>query len=145
MNVCFKVASLAAMAASVFLIPAVAADETPQRLGDAWKSALLGAEPVLTPQQFAKLNNLAYQSAAVRVCEGFEINAEKFNAAIADATAPAKDDLSDEEFQVHQSFVLIEFGMRYGLFLAEGKAQDKSFCANAAELKTKTEIPNIWE
>jgi hypothetical protein len=145
MNTCFKIAPLAAMAVSVFLTSAVAADDAPHRLGDAWKSALLGAEPVLTPQQFAKLNNLAYQSAAIRVCDGFEINAAKFNAAIADATAPAKSDLTDEEFQAHQAFVLIEFGMRYGLFLAEGEADDKSFCANAAELKTKSDIPNIWE
>jgi hypothetical protein len=135
------------MALTVVLLatPAFSADEKTHRLDDAWKSALLGEEPVLSPQQFAKLNNLAFQAAAARVCDGLELDQGKFIAALEDATAAAKDDLTPEALDTRQSFILIEFGTRYGLLIAEGEAQDESFCRNAAELKDKADIPNVWE
>jgi hypothetical protein len=134
-----------ALASILVATTAFAADEKTHRLDDAWKSALLGEEPILAPQQFAKLNNLAFQAAAVRVCDGFELDQAKFTAALEDATAAAKDDLTPEALDTRQAFILIEFGMRYGLFIAEGEAQDKSFCTNATELKAKADIPNVWE
>lgn len=134
-----------ALASILVTTTAFSADEKTHRLDDAWKSALLGEEPILAPQQFAKLNNLAFQAAAVRVCDGFELDQAKFTAALEDATAAAKDDLTPEALDTRQAFILIEFGMRYGLFIAEGEAQDKSFCTNATELKAKADIPNVWE
>jgi hypothetical protein len=124
---------------------AISAEEKTQRLNDAWASALIGDEPVLSAKQTAKLNNLAFQAAATRVCEGFELSQDKFIAALEDATASDKTDLSDDAIAMRQSFILVDFGMRYGLLLAEGEAQDESFCKNAAELKTKADIPNVWE
>lgn len=138
------IASLA-LAVALSTTSVSSADEKPHRLDDAWTSALLGQEPVLSPQQFAKLNNLAFQAAAVRVCEGFELDQNKFTAALDEATAPAKEDLAPETLDARQAFILIEFGTRYGLFLAEGEAKDESFCKNAKELKGKTDIPNVWE
>ncbi len=128
----------------VLAAPALAEDAPPQRLTEAWKSALAGGEPVVSPQQYAKLNNLAFQAAAARVCEGFELDEAKFTAALADATAP-KADLSPEDTALQQDFVLVEFGMRYGMLIAEGEAQEKSFCDNAAALKKQTEVPVVWE
>jgi hypothetical protein len=146
MNSYSKLALSAALAISLLMPSVVSAEEaSTHRLGSAWQSALAGSEPVLTPQQFAKLNNLAYQSAATRVCDGFEIDQAKFTTALADATAPGKSGLSDDETRLHQTFVLIEFGARYGLFLAEGNAQKQSFCASAVELKGKADIPLVWE
>lgn len=141
-----KAATAAVIGISVAAIPALAAEVGPTtRLTNAWSSALRGAEPVLTPAQFAKLNNLAYQAAAVRICDGFEISEAKFSSALAEATKPAKSDLSEDDIALHQNFVLVEFGMRYGLLLAEGNVEKTAFCAGAAELKSATDVPNIWE
>lgn len=123
---------------------AQAADEKTDRLAEAWKSALAAEEPVLSAQQIAKVNNLAFQAAATRVCDGFELSHDKFVAALEDATQSEKTNLSDDAIAVRQSFILVDFGMRYGLFIAEGEGQDKSFCGNAAELK-KSDVPNVWE
>lgn len=144
MNTYLNTVSIA-LAALLLTSPAISADEKTHRLDNAWKSALLGEEPILAPQQFAKLNNLAFQAAAVRVCDGFELDQAKFTTALEEATAASKDDLTPEALDMRQAFILIEFGTRYGLFIAEGEAEDKSFCKNAAELKTKADIPNVWE
>ena len=98
---------------------------------------------VIAPQQFAKLNNLAFQAAATRVCKGFELDEAKFTDALGEAAVP-RDGLSPEEIAIQQDFVLVEFGMRYGLLIAEGKTANQSFCANADALRT-SDVPNVWE
>ena len=124
---------------------ALGADDA-NRLHEAWEDALEGQEHVLTPQQFAKLNNLAYQAAVVRVCDGFEIDETKFRAQLSEAAeAPHDDTLSDDEHKAHTAFVLIEFGTRYGLLIAEGNAAKASFCERAATHRKDAEIQNVWE
>lgn len=136
------------LAFALLLLPtahAVADEPSTQRLSGAWKDALAGEERVLTAQQFAKLNNLAYQAAATRVCDGLEIDEKKFEAALAEAIAPAGENLTRDQALVHQNFVLVEFGTRIGLFIAEGDAKKQSFCANATEFKNSKDASNVWE
>ena len=117
-----------------------------KRLHDAWEDALAGQEQVLTPQQFAKLNNLAYQAAVVRVCDGFEVDGAKFRAQLTEATEPPHGaTLSEDEYKTHTTFVLIEFGTRYGLMIAEGNATKASFCEKAAAFRKDAEVQSIWE
>ncbi|MGH6736657.1 MAG: hypothetical protein ACRECX_11350 [Methyloceanibacter sp.] len=131
---------------AVGLVPALAEDKDDDlRLDDAWEDAIGDQEPVLTEKQFALLNNLAFQAAAAKICDGFKLNPDKFSAGIAEATTPAPKNMSEEDAQAWNAAVLIRFGMSYGLLLAEGNDKPKKFCASATELKTDGEVPNVWQ
>ena len=84
------------LAAAAILITGVAASvlaadqaEDDNRLDEAWKDAVGDDENILTAKQFAMLNNLAFQAAVTKVCDGFELDQAKFAKAITDATTPA--------------------------------------------------------
>ena len=140
-----KALSAAAIAICLFGYSAEAAEEKSHRLNSAWSGLLAGAEPVLTPQQTAKVNNLAYQAAVTRICEGFDLNEDRFMAALADATAKSDDKLPEDALVARHNFLLVDLGMRVGVFIAEGAVNKDSFCANAAELKAQSEMPHVWE
>lgn len=140
-----NILSVAAMAACLFGTAAPAAEQKSHRLDGAWSGLVAGAEPVLTPQQTAKINNLAYQAAVTRICDGFELNEDRFMAALADATAKSDDKLPDEALVARHNFLLIDLGMRVGVFIAEGAANKDSFCSSASELKAQSELPPVWE
>lgn len=124
-------------------VPAVAEDDN--RLDDAWEDAVGDQEPVLTDKQFALLNNLAFQAAVTKVCDGYELDPAKFAAGIAEATSPAPEGLSDEDEETWKTAVLLRFGTTYGLFLAEGNDEEDDFCESAKELKADSETPNVWQ
>lgn len=88
-----KFLSMAAVAICLFGTSAQSAEPKTDRMNSAWTGLLAGAEPMLTPQQTALVNNLAYQAAVTRICENFEINEGRFMAALADATAKPADKL----------------------------------------------------
>jgi hypothetical protein len=115
------------------------------RLDDAWKAALEDQEGVLTPQQTAALNNIAYAAAVARVCQGFEIDHDKYAKAVNDIVVPGSEKRSDQENLERQSSILVSLGTAYGLFLAEGTAKKDDFCANAMELKADKQSVNLWE
>ena len=75
--------------------PSAADDD--DRMAEAWTDALGDQEPVLTEAQFAKLNNLAFQAAVTKVCEGYALDGEKFATALSEATSPAPDGMSAED------------------------------------------------
>jgi hypothetical protein len=135
---------LAALLA-VFTTPVFAEDDDDDRLDDAWQDAIGDQEPVLTDKQFALLNNLAFQAAVTKVCDGYKLDGDKFAKAIADATSPAPEGMSDDEAEAWKTAVLIRFGTTYGLLLAEGNDEDDDFCAGAKELKDDKDIPNVWQ
>ncbi len=141
----FALLAAGVLAAPLALAPPTgAAEKDDDRLDEAWKDALAGTEGVLTEKQFAMLNNLAYQSAATRVCDGLDLNPEKFAKEL-DAASATGAELTDEENTTRQTVILIELGVRTGLFLAEGNANKEAFCKNAADLKGKTDVPNVWD
>ncbi len=135
-----------ALAASVGISGmAFAQDQDDKRLDEAWKDALEHEEAILTPEQFAMLNNIAYQAAVTRVCEGFSLDQAKFSEAVAEALAPPAEGLSENEQREHTSAALLLLGTRFGLMLAEGNA-DQDFCANAQEFKASPEdVPHYWQ
>jgi hypothetical protein len=136
---------LAAACLIIAAVPAIAEDDDDNRLDDAWEDAVADQEPVLTEKQFALLNNLAFQAAVTKVCDGYELDPDKFAAGIAEATSPAPEGLSDEDAEAWKTAVLIRFGTTYGLFLAEGNDEDDDFCESAKELKADSEVPNVWQ
>jgi hypothetical protein len=136
--VCATLASAGAMAADK---PAV--DDN--RLDEAWKDAVGTQEPILTDKQFATLNNLAYQAAVTNVCDGYKLDNKKFAKAFADATSTPNPNLSNKDAGAWETAVLVRFGTSYGLLLAEGNEHPDSFCANAKDLKSDKDVPNVWQ
>lgn len=112
----------------------------------AWADLVVDQEPILTDEQFAKINNLAYQAAVTKICDGYQLDQVKFAEGVSDATSPAPAGITTaEEMMQWQTAVFFRFGASYGLFLAEGNAQVNSFCKAADEFKTDTAVKNVWQ
>ncbi|WP_162914447.1 hypothetical protein [Taklimakanibacter lacteus] len=139
--------AICAMAGVLAFASAAAAQPTADdhRLDDAWKAAIEEQEGVLTPQQFATVNGLAYQAAVSRLCAGFEIDNVKYAKAVNAIVNSGGDKLSDELKLERQTGILIAIGTSYGLFLAEGAARKDAFCASATETRNDKETPHLWE
>jgi hypothetical protein len=137
--------SLAAVLVVAGSLSAFAQTADDDRLDEAWKDAIGDQEPVLTEQQFAKLNNLAFQAAVTKICDNYALDTEKFTQGVAEATVPANASMTPEQQEHFKTAVLIRFGTTYGLFLAEGNAKPASFCASAKELKDAKDVPNYWQ
>jgi len=144
-HICKTFLCLAACLIIAATAPALAENDDNNRLDEAWEDAVGDQEPVLTDKQFALLNNLAFQAAVTKVCDGYELDTAKFAAGIAEATSPAPEGLSDEDEETWKTAVLLRFGTTYGLFLAEGNDEEADFCASARELKADSETPNVWQ
>jgi len=144
--------ALICLAAAVVLVTSVttlvfAEDQTDDnRLDEAWKDAIGDQENILTEKQFAMLNNLAFQAAATKVCDGFELDQAKFAKAITDATTPLPNpDMSEDDIKIWETAVIMRLGATYGVLLAEGNTRSEQFCASAKELKADPDVPNVWQ
>ncbi len=117
------------------------------RLDDAWADLAVDQEPILTDLQFAKLNNVAFQAAVTKICDGYELDQVKFAEAVADATLPAPEATATDADLMKQweTAVYFRLGASYGLLLAEGNSHVDSFCASASELRADPEVPNVWQ
>lgn len=141
--------------ALAFLLSAVSAAQAQSkkkdddRLDKAWDAAAALDEGLLSDPLEAMLNNMAYQAAVTNVCQGFELDVKKFSTAFTDIQQQAADeqetDFSDEDIRAWNTAMAVKLGVATGLFIAEGQAKPKDFCANAAELKKDKDVPNYWE
>ncbi|HET7717524.1 MAG TPA: hypothetical protein VFK86_18025 [Bauldia sp.] len=139
--------ALIAAGAVVGLAGAALAQDLPDdlRLDGAWEDLVVDQEPILTDVQFAKLNNLAFQAAVTKICDGYELDQAKFAEGLSDATYPSPATVTTPDDMKHwETAVYFRLGASYGIFLAEGNAHPDAFCANAAELKADAEVPNVW-
>lgn len=142
---------LAAVAAvSIGLAGAVAAQDATDddlRMDEAWADLVVDQEPILTDLQFAKLNNLAFQAAVTKICDGYDLDQTKFSEGVAEATNPAPEATTTDPDLMKQweTAVYFRLGATYGLLLAEGNSHVDEFCASAAELKADPEVPNVWQ
>jgi len=117
------------------------------RRDEVWADLTVDQEPILTDLQFAKLNNLAFQAAVTKICDGYELDQKKFADGVADATYPAPEATATNADLMKQweTAVYFRLGASYGVFLAEGNAHVDKFCASASELKADPEVPNVWQ
>lgn len=141
---------LAAAAATAlsFTGPVFAQDaaEDDLRMDEAWADLVVDQEPILTDLQFAKLNNLAFQAAVTKICDGYDLDQTKFSEGVSDATYPSPATASTpDDMKQWETAVYFRLGASYGLLLAEGNAHPDEFCASAAELKADSEVPNVWK
>jgi len=142
-----RFAGAAALAALISLVPLsqALAKDLVGRLDEAWKNAVEDEEGILTPQQTTQLRDVAYQAAAARVCDGINLNEDKYAAAVNQLIADQGDKFSDEQEMTRLSHVLVSLGTSYGLFLAEGNIDKAQFCKEAFEAKADTSMANLWE
>lgn len=105
------------------------------RLDNAWHDLLETEGGLLSGPQYAALNNLAFQAAVARVCDGYDLDAETFGKGLAGVLTGTDKDFNERQEKEFESAVLVAFGARYGLFLAEGNGDKKDFCDAAAKLK----------
>ncbi|MCP4381209.1 MAG: hypothetical protein GY798_07285 [Hyphomicrobiales bacterium] len=123
---------------------AVAQDDN-DRLDDAWADLVIDQEPILSESQFAQLNNLAYQAAVTRICDGYALDQTAFSEGLAAAMAEQPTEADQDGIREWEAAVLFRIGATYGLFLAEGNARPDGFCASAAALRADAEVPNVWQ
>lgn len=115
---------------------APAPDADNDRLDGAWNDLLEAEGAIASPAQFAALNNLAFQAAAVRVCEGYTLDEEGFGKSLAAILVDHPPELTEEQDRERGTAILVSFGSRYGLFLAEANGDKKDFCDSVAKLKS---------
>lgn len=125
---------------------APAPDADNDRADAAWADFLETEGAILADAQFAALNNLAFQAAAVRVCEGHGLAKDAFGKAIGDILGGTDKELTDEQHEERKTAILVAFGARYGLFIAEAHGDKPDFCAAAAKLKAEPDgVPVFLE
>lgn len=124
---------------------AQAQEQDDDRLDEAWKDVFEAQEGILTPKQSAQLNNLAYGAAVARVCDGFTLDQKKFMTGLSEAVEPSVEGLTEEQHVERGTAILIDLGMRVGVFIAEGNEDKDDFCKSATEAKADTEVPTFWQ
>ncbi len=134
----------AAALSVLFAFTSTVRAEDDNRLDDAWKAALEDNEGLLTPDQSGKLNVLAYESAAARLCDGINLDEKKYSASVTEV-AKGGDKLTEEEQVQRLVAVFYKLGTANGLFLAEGALKKDSFCSEAMALKADKSHQNNWE
>lgn len=115
--------------------PALAATDNGAPLRGAWEDLNKAEGDILNTQQFAGLNNLAFQAAVVRACEGHTLNHARFGIEMDHLLADAEKTLPAPLYEQKKTAVLVAFGARFGLFLAEANQNKDTFCKAGAMLK----------
>lgn len=117
--------------------PDALAETDNHRLDDAWKAALMDQEGVITQQQHATINSIAYHSAAARLCDGIDLDTDKVATAMNAIAASADAALEDEHSLERLTHIVMTLGVAQGLFLAEGSLKKTEFCADAVSSKSE--------
>ncbi|MFT0862193.1 hypothetical protein [Ancylobacter sp. G4_0304] len=112
-------------------IPPIATDP----LNGAWEDLAETEGNLLSGAQFAQLTSLAYQTAVVRVCDSHTLDKDAVGKALDKLLTEAEQKLAPEQQDERTAAILIAFGARYGLFIAEAHLDKKTFCGSAATLK----------
>ncbi|MFG1360729.1 hypothetical protein [Xanthobacter pseudotagetidis] len=116
------------------------------RMDNAWNDLLESENGLLPGPQYTALNNLAFQAAIVRVCDGYTLDTESFGKGITGVLTSPDKDFNEKQEKEFGAAVLVAFGARYGLFLAEGNGDKKDFCDAAAKLKaTPGDVPLFFK
>ena len=124
---------------SAFAQPAVPEGTDDKRLHAAWEDLLETEGSLLGGRQAHDLTNLAYPSAIVRVCDSFAFDREALGKALDEILAAGDKTSTAVQNEERSAAILIAFGARYGLFIAEGHSDRKVFCEAGAKLKASPE------
>lgn len=111
-----------------------------KRFHAAWDALLAEEGHFLTPPQFAGLNSLAFQAAIVRICDNQKLDQDAFAQKLNTLIDGNERKLEDEQAEQRKAAIMVAFGARFGIFLAEGSQDKHAFCNSADELKQDASI-----
>ncbi|WP_419175592.1 hypothetical protein [Desulfosediminicola sp.] len=113
------------------------------QISPAWERLDILTQSYLTDEQQISLQKLAFAAAVADICDGFEVNGEKFIAAF-----QKFDSVKEKEPTNGQGYwyerMLVAYGIATGLFTAEGLLVSEQFCKAAEELKS-TSTDHYWK
>lgn len=138
---------LPALAGAALLSAAAGAFAAPPKTGFVREHALAMVEGALTPDQVTQLQLIAYQAAIADVCEGFDIDGDKFAAAFETLAPVDAAKMSDAQKDYHDKHLLVIFGVLVGGELG-GIAEDPAgACAQAAKDQADAELAPalVWQ
>ncbi len=138
-----RVTAAVSFAAAVTMAAPAQADDS--RLDAAWKAALEDHEGVLTEQQHALTNSIAYHAAAARLCDGIDLDVDKVGKAVNGIAGSSDAALTDDQRLQRLTDFLLTLGTAKGIFLAEGALQQEEFCKQAMASKADTENQHFWK
>ena len=99
-----------------------------EQLDPAWLQATRMLDGVLNPKQQSELNTLAYSAAVANLCEGFKLKREQFQKGFNYLAHEDLASMKPEETAYFERHLLFNYGVAVGLFMAEGAADQASFC-----------------
>ena len=139
--------SCMSLALALAVAGSFAAQAASPKTGFVREQALAMVEGALTPDQFTKLQLIAYQSAIANVCEGINLDEAKFNKAF-EALAPvdaAK--MSAEQKAYHDKHILVIFGVLVGGELNAMATDVSAACEDAAQQKADPDLASelVWQ
>ena len=130
----------------VILSGAALAQSAPHEMLDlAWQEVDETMAGALTPKQQARLNDLAHASAVDSLCEGFNLDPDKFKAEFQMLKPDDMDNMSTKEMDYFKQHLLVNYGLVTGLFLSEGSLDHDGFCLAAEEQRNDSETTHLWQ
>lgn len=113
------------------------------QINPAWQRLDILTQSYLNDQQQIKLQQLAFAAAVADICEGFEVDSEKFVAAFQEFdSVKQKEPVNGQGYWYER--MLVAYGMATGLFAAEGLLVNEQFCNAASELKASS-TSHYWK
>jgi len=111
------------------------------------EQALAMVEGALTPEQFTKLQLIAYQSAIANVCEGINLDEAKFNKAFEALSPVDAAKMSDEQKAYHDKHILVIFGVLVGGELTAMATDVPAACEDAEKQKADPDMASelVWQ
>ena len=116
-----------------------------EMLAAAWDDIEKTVDGTLTPRQHVRLNDIAHAAAVDALCDGFNLDANKFKAEFAELEPDDKDNMSADEIDYFQKHLLVNYGLVAGLFMAEGALDQEGFCKAAEEDRNDPETASLWQ
>lgn len=111
-----------------------------------WSKATDLLDGILTPEQHAELNILAFSTAVAGLCDGFSLDKDKFGKGMETLKHESEADMSAEEMAYFEKHLTFSYGVAVGLSLAEGSMDQSGFCAAATEHRNDPEAHlHYWE
>jgi len=107
------------------------------QINPAWQRLDILTQSYLTDQQQIKLQQLAFAAAVADICDGFEVDREKFVDAFQEFDSVKQKEPVDGKGYWYER-MLVAYGIATGLFAAEGLLVNEEFCNAAGELKNSS-------
>lgn len=137
------VIGLAGVMMSAAMSEEQAANPAWSKLDPAWSRIGAQVEAQLGKQGQRVFIDLAYSSVVVEMCQGFQLDEQKFKNGFSVIETERYKGLTPEQQKDFERDVAMFYGTYRGLLTAEGLLDTPSFCSAASNLRQSGQIP-FW-